>query len=443
MTDERLGLDRVVVINDDATASGGAAAIALASARLLKAHGVSVTFLCGDPAGGAELTAQGIDVAVLGGRHLLNGARLAAGARGLYDIGTVRALQRWIALHDTPRTIYHLHNWHKVLSPSVFQALRKIAPRLVMSTHDYFLTCPNGGYFDYVRQTPCDLQPGSVQCIGTNCDRRRYLHKLWRVARHNVREHLFDLARYDAVVLAVHDGLAAHLVQTGIPERSVRTLRNPVTPWRATRVPAEKNRNVFFIGRLDTEKGVDLLAEACRRAGSPLHLIGDGPSAAHLKEAYPEARLHGWLSRNDIAELVVDARMVVLPTRCRETFGLAAVEALTSGIPVIVSNFALIADEVVQQGFGLACNPYDVDTLAALIGHLANNDDKVEEMSRHTFAQAQTLAPTPEEWMHHLLRLYTERLLASPMGQTAPVVANATWRTRVRVPAAVDTRHHG
>lgn len=403
-------IDRVVVINDDAAERGGAAAIALASARLLRSRNVPVTYLSGDPAGADELGRAGIEVSVLGGRHILEGSRAAAALRGLYDPTTRQALRRWMAANDTPGTMYHLHNWHKVLSPSIFEPLRDVASRLVISAHDYFLACPNGGYFVYPRQSPCEIRPGSFRCIATACDRRHYAHKLWRVVRHQVRQQVFDLHTPGAVVLTVHDGLIAHFAKGGIAGENLRTLRNPVTPWRRDRVRAEQNQDVFFVGRIDEDKGVDLLAKAAQRAGVRVQLIGDGPLATALAKDFPNLQLHGWKSREQIAEMVGSARMVVLPTRCRETFGLVALEALTSGIPVIVSRFAMIADEVAQHGFGAICDPYNEAALAETIGSLARDDGRVEAISRRAFAYAHEMAPTPAEWCDALLRLYADRL---------------------------------
>src|SRR3981081_4025526 len=139
-------LDRVVVINDDTEESGGAAAIALASVRLLRERQVPVTVLSGD-GGNATLAQLGAETVAIGGQHIMSGNRAAAAWRGLYDAGTGAALADWIAAHDTPGTVYHLHNWHKVLSPSVFRALRQIAAR----------------------------------------DRRPYGHKLWRAGPHEAR----------------------------------------------------------------------------------------------------------------------------------------------------------------------------------------------------------------------------------------------------------------
>src|SRR3977135_104631 len=195
-----IGIERVVVINDDATEQGGAAAIALLSTRLLNARHIPVTFLSGS----ADIDPE---LGVLGGRHILDGPRGTAAVRGLFDPAIQTRLAQWIAVRDTPGTVYHLHNWHKVLSPSVFGALRRVAHRLVISAHDYFLACPNGGYFIYPQHTACELVPGSWRCIATACDRRHYAHKLWRVARHWTRQRMLDLNGSGAIVLAVHQAM--------------------------------------------------------------------------------------------------------------------------------------------------------------------------------------------------------------------------------------------
>jgi glycosyltransferase involved in cell wall biosynthesis len=424
-------LRRVVVINDDATGHGGASAIAVAMARLLRARGTAVTFLAGDGAPAAELTSADIDTVILGGRHILDGRRGAAALRGLYDRTTGGALQRWLAAHDDPGTVYHLHNWHKVLSPAAFAPLRQVASRLVVSAHDYFLACPNGGYFNYPRRMECELRPGGARCLLTSCDRRRYGHKLWRVARHAVRRHLLDLGHSPALVLAVHESLAAHLARGGILPGSIRVLRNPVQPWRQERVSAERNRDVFFVGRVDADKGVDLLARAARRAGVRLRVIGDGPLRHDIARHHPEVELLGWQNRQRIADLVATARMLVVPTTCRETFGLAPLEALMSGIPVVVSRFALIADEVVRHRFGVACDPYNEEALARQIRALADDDDKVRDISRRAFAGARSLAPTPAEWCDSLLTLYEERLrtTADPALPAVPITRAHTCRS--------------
>jgi glycosyltransferase involved in cell wall biosynthesis len=405
-------LDRVVVINDDTEERGGAAVVALASVRLLRRRGVPVTVLSSD-GGNAALVQLGAETVALGGRNIMSGSRSAAALRGLYDASTGEAVAGWIAAHDTPGTVYHLHNWHKVLSPSIFRALRPIASRLLISAHDYFLVCPNGGYFRYPQKSACELTPGSVRCLAANCDRRHYGHKLWRVARHELRRFLFDLTDTLADILVVHDGMVPHLMRAGVPRQRLRVLRNPALPWRPSRVQAEVNRDVLYVGRVEADKGVDLLARATRRTGARLRIVGAGSLEAAVHRENPAAELLGWRSREQLAQLVGDTRIVVIPTRCRETFGLVGIEALLSGIPVVISRFSLISDEIVRHGFGLSCDPYDEVALADAVAALDRNDDLVREISHRAFSGARMLAPTPEQWCDDLLRIYESKLASA------------------------------
>lgn len=402
----------VVIINDDCVASGGAAGIALMSARVLQARGVRISYLAGAQGGGT--VTQLDNVLSLSGRHIMDGARGAAALRGLYDHNTRRSLEQWIKANDSPHTVYHLHNWHKILSPSAFAALKTVRDRLFISTHDYFLVCPNGGQFNYPRRRVCELRPMSSSCVLTQCDRRSYIHKLWRVTRTAVRDMLFDLAEMEATVLAVHDGMVPYLVGGGIPRHRIRVLRNPVVPWCRERVAAERNKEVLFVGRLERDKGIDLLAEAARRIEATLIVVGDGPLRGELSVQYPEVNFLGYRNPQEIATIARNARIVVSASRWRETFGLTTLEALTSGIPVVVSQFALIAGEVSECGFGLTCNPYDQDALAATLATLLRDDDTVAAMSRRAFLAAGQLASTPEKWGDELVALYTERMSLPP-----------------------------
>ena len=406
-------IDQIVVVNDDAVASGGAASIALTSIALLRKRGLPVTLLSGGGMVDKNLEALGVDVVSLGGSHILEGSRLSASLRGLYDSSVHGRLASWVRANDTPATIYHLHNWHKVLSPAALSALAEVQSRLFLTAHDFFLACPNGGYFHYGREKTCALTPMSGACLMTSCDKRHYAHKLWRVARHGVRAHLFDLTTTKATILAVHDGMVPLLQQAGVPGSSIKVLRNPVTPWRLERVPAETNREVLYVGRLERDKGIDVLLHAAKQVGARLRVVGDGPLLETLRARHPEAIFMGRLDRDGISQLCVHARFVVVPTRVRETFGLVALEGLMSGLPLITSSSALIADEVLNLGIGLACPPGDIAALAASLTTLMGDDEIIATMSTRGFNRAHTLAPTPDDWCSSLLALYRQKLAGS------------------------------
>lgn len=406
-------IERVVVLNDDAVESGGAAGIALRSVRLLAGRGLPVTVLNGSRELGVIGAEPGVTLASLGGRNIMQGRRAAAALRGLYSAEAARFVNEWIAANDTPGTVYHLHNWHKVFSPSVFRPLRRVADRLLMTAHDYFLVCPNGGQFDFQAASGCERVPLSAGCLATQCDRRHYGHKLWRVGRHLVRQSTMDLTRTRATIVAVHDGMVPDLVRGGIAPDRIAVVRNPVTPWRRQRVRAEENREFLFVGRLEKDKGIHLLAAAARMAGVPLRIVGDGPLRAELAQAYPDAQLMGWRSAAEIAAFVDRARIVVVPTTWRETFGLVTLEAVMSGLPVLISRHALISEEVSRVGCAQTCDPYDVDGLSAALVRLMRDDAAVKAMSERGIHAARALAPTPEAWCDALLALYERTLRAA------------------------------
>lgn len=403
-------VDRVVVLSDDSAESGGAASIMLGSLRLLRARGVKITLITGDNGRNPELAALDVEVMALGNKHILEGNRVSAALRGLYSAKTSKMLRHWIERFDNPGTVYHLHNWHKVLSPSVFGPMRQVAQRLVVSAHDYFIACPNGGYFNFPQQAVCDLTPMHLTCILSSCDKRHYGHKLWRVARQAVRSSVFDFGNTTATILAVHEGMIPHLKRGGIDEGAIRVLRNPVTPWKSLRVAAEKNRDILYVGRLELDKGVDVLAGAAEQAKTRLRIVGRGALEKRIAREHPNVELMGQKTKAEIAEIVGNARLLVLPTRVRETFGLVALEGLMSGLPVIVSESALIAPEIEGLGIGRVCRVGDINGLAELLARFTDDDTAVAEMSRKAFSKARHLAPTPQQWCDALLQIYESKL---------------------------------
>ncbi len=406
-------IDRVVVLNDVSVARGGATGLALASVRGLRARGVPVTWVTGDAGEAPELRALGVEIVPLGQALLLEAGLRGALLRGLYNRRTVAVLGDWIGRHDTAGTVYHVHTWSRILSPSVFRALRPVAARLLISAHDFFLVCPNGGYVTYGSGQPCRLRPMSAACVLASCDRRSHGHKLWRVARQAVRQMVFDLRRTPPLVLAIHDGMRPGLERGGIPGAAIRVLRNPIRPFSATRIPAERNREIVFVGRLHPEKGADLAARAARRAGARLRVIGDGPMLGALRRDHPEVAFDGQQPPAEIGRLVAGARALVMPSRYPEPFGLVAGEALWSGLPVILGDTALMAAEIRARGAGLACDVRDEAALADAMRTVLDDDAAAARMSGRAFAGTRDLGMTPAAWQAALEAAYAERVGAA------------------------------
>lgn len=411
-------IDRVVILNDLSEPKGGATALALASALALRARGVPVAFLAGDVGSNPALAAAGVEVVALGQARLESMGRLRAFAGGLYNPAAHAMAARWIAMHDTPGTVYHLHGWAQILSPSVLAALRAVQPRTLLHAHDFFLACPNGSFSDLKTGAVCPLTPLSASCIAANCDRRAYAHKLWRVTRQAVLGRVGGIGQAPAV-LAIHEAMRAYLMRGGIANSAIETLPNPVRPWSPTRIAAENNGEFLFVGRLEATKGPDLAAAAARAAGVPLRFVGSGVMEARLRADYPEMAFSGHVPPEGIGAIAAKARALLMPSRYPEPYGLVAAEALWSGLPVIAAETAFLSRDIVAAGAGAAVDPRDTAAFAATLRHVRDDDAVTQAMSLAAFGGTRAIGLDPEVWINQLLAAYRKRLAAPSLARAA------------------------
>jgi glycosyltransferase involved in cell wall biosynthesis len=118
---------------------------------------------------------------------------------------------------------------------------------------------------------------------------------------------------------------------------------------------------VLYAGRLSEEKGVLELVEAAR--GMNLVVAGDGP----LREHVPGAR--GFVPNDELQAMYARAAIVVCPSR-REGFGVACLEAMSHGRPVVATGVGGLRDLVVDGKTGLVVPPRDPPALRAALRRL-------------------------------------------------------------------------
>src|SRR5207248_8804164 len=135
----------------------------------------------------------------------------------------------------------------------------------------------------------------------------------------------------------------------------------PAEPGRETEPP-----QILYAGRLSREKGVLELAEAGR--GLPLVVVGDGP----LRKRIPQAR--GPVPRPELERLYAGAAVVACPSR-REGFGVACLEAMAYGKPVVASAVGGLLDLVVDGETGLLVPRRDVGALRQALERLLADRD--------------------------------------------------------------------
>jgi glycosyltransferase involved in cell wall biosynthesis len=175
---------------------------------------------------------------------------------------------------------------------------------------------------------------------------------------------------------------------------------------------------MIFLSRLDAKKGLDLLLPAFARVRTrypiaSLVLAGSGDAAFVARLQREAARLGidsdvlwtGFLSGEDKWAALADADLFVLPSYS-ENFGVAAVEAMACGLPVVVSDQVGIHQEIAaaQAGLVVRC---DVEALTAACSQLLGDAPLRTVMGRN----GQVLARTSfslEAVTKRLVNLYAE-----------------------------------
>jgi glycosyltransferase involved in cell wall biosynthesis len=393
----------VLIVGDFADINGGQAKVAIDSARLLADAGVDVVFMAGAGPVAEVLDHPRIRVVCLGQASLLdNPSRINAMITGLWNAAALRALRSEIARLEPGHSVIHCHGWAKVLSPSIGRALATAGIPAIYTMHEYFLACPNGGFYDYRKQEICNRRAMSLDCMTTNCDVRHVTHKMWRVARSAVARGPGRMPGGLRDVAYISDTQLRAMAPYLSPSTRLHHLPNPVLVGGA-RVDAAGNTAYVFVGRLSPEKGAAQFAIAAREAGVEAVFVGDGPEASAIRAANPDARITGWVSPNEVNRHLSDARALVFPSLWYEGQPLVPIEALVRGIPVVCGTWSAAA-EIVQDGVnGILYDRPGPDALAAALR-------QVRTLSPFD-ASALAEEVSPQRHLARLLRIYAGMLV--------------------------------
>jgi glycosyltransferase involved in cell wall biosynthesis len=246
--------------------------------------------------------------------------------------------------------VVHAHNLNPTLGWRALRAAREAGAAVVLHLHQYRLVCATGVCFTSGEEcTRChgrNTLPGVMRnCRGSRMEALTYGAglALWQPKL---------VQQADAVVVP-SEFARERLRELGapLPWERVHVLAPPLREFAAGSCAAQ-GRHALVVSRLAPEKGVDVAIEACRRAGRPLVVAGDGPELERLRvqAAGSEVTFTGHVRGERLARLRQEAAVALVPSRSAETFGMAAAEAMAAGVPVAASAVGALAELVGGEG---------------------------------------------------------------------------------------------
>jgi glycosyltransferase involved in cell wall biosynthesis len=279
-----------------------------------------------------------------------------------YQIEVVKRIRQQVQSGTAPDVV-HVHSvpeLARVLKCAIPASKRPIA---VLSFDNYFFRRVRGGLRPAFRVAFLDAYRRLLPCSGY-CLRESAAYWGWNHQR-------------------------LDLLPNGVNLRKFHIATHHREAWRRRLGVLEHERLLIYAGRMCKQKGTDILLEsfARLRSRSDVRLVLVGPVASyspaeqavprpHWFRLPPGASYIGSVSDDDLYGLLNASDLFVLPTRDLEMFGMAALEALACGLPVVATNQGGLP-ETVPRSAGLLVPPGDplqlADALAKALRTLAGS----------------------------------------------------------------------
>lgn len=337
----------------------------------------------------------------------------------LYCPETSRAFRALLA--EKKPEIVHIHHWIR-LSADLAQAAKESGARVVLTLHDFALSCPRC-FRMRPDETSCFRELGVASCL--DCVPRRPWQDDAEISESIEAfrlDTLAELGAADAVVCAVTSvrDLFARFVGTPPDRFEIAPLGYADRFGAVAKAPEDQAAVRFgFWGAITPRKGVHLLIEAVRRLAAAengvdppftLEIFGsfDLPERETEYRALAEGlpiRFHGRFQVGDIAGIGLAA--AVFPSICLETYGLVLDEALELGVPVIVPDAGAMAERAAGR-----CLTFRMQDVADLTEKMAAVRRSAE--LRAALRRAEAFKPATDVEHHRRISEIYERVLARP-----------------------------
>ncbi len=364
-------LKNIIIVNDYAYINGGAAKVAIQSAMALtEVADINVFYFSAVGPIDENLKNSTVRTTCLFIDDINSCNNTHRVLSGIWNTKAKKSFKSFLQDFSNEDTVIHFHGWVKSLSSSTIALAMKMGFTSIISLHDYFTLCPNGGFYNFHTQSICNKRPMSMQCIICNCDKRNYAQKIWRVLRQIVQDRY---VRYNSKLAFISlSDINERIVREFVKSKKLIRVQNPVQLAPQMIVDCTRSNVYLFVGRLSSEKGAELFCQAIEDLKTEYNImgvvIGDGECRKDLNQKYPNVSFWGWKSAEEVSYYMQTSRVVVIPSKWYEAAPpLLELEAYSASLPSIISD-CCAATELIKDGEnGYIFKSNDIESLKETI----------------------------------------------------------------------------
>lgn len=248
--------------------------------------------------------------------------------------------------------------------------------------HDHRLFCAEGKIL-WRSQKACE-RPFGMGCLWKTClERCMGKNPLWWTAQLWLKPQEIRKSKSLRGLVVASRYMKEELCKQGFD--SNRIMVHPLfSRFPATRKTRESEDLILYVGQLSLRKGVPLLLRHFEHMPSTcrLELVGQAPTLEEKRrvdqallacQARDRVQLSGWIQGEALRDIYRRAMVLVMPSLWPEPFGLAGVEALSQGTPVVAFASGGIPEWLQDSAGGIVVPPGDWTGLVEAVNRICED----------------------------------------------------------------------
>lgn len=310
--------------------------------------------------------------------------------------------------------IVHIHNYFPLLTASIFQAAKDAGAKVIHTVHNFRWWCISGNFYreEVGICKICVEEKKFWNGIRHKCYRKSFWQSLVAKTSFAYYKYIGVFNRIDQfwVLTKFQYNL---LLELGIPKEKLMIKPNMSQLGSVINKVNANKKGFLYVGRLEHEKGIELLLSVWKELPATIHLkvIGNGALKQKLMTAYQQSNIDfiGECSFEEVNSHMQASLFTIQPSLWYETMGLTIIESMQNGTPVIGFEIGTRKELIANGKNGLLTSPEGLlETIKA-----AANMSELDYGILSQNAKNSAICFTPDLIIQKQINLYNQILVES------------------------------